>query len=388
VTRAPTTFTVVLDGARSTYRLATGPAAGAPRRLADLVHRQASGGPAAVLVDRSVATAHPQLVQRLRARTGAGLALRIVPGGERAKTLDRLDQVYGWLARNTLPRDGLLVGVGGGALLDLVGLAASTWQRGVAFLAVPTTLLAMVDAAIGGKTAINTAGLKNPVGTFHPARIVAAEPGLLASLPRREWRNGLAELIKGAIIGSGRLFADLYRHRDRLADHIGHGPRTRPVPGLVEALPWADWIGRAARIKGRIVAADFRELGPRRALNLGHTLGHALEAAARNDDLPDNRRLSHGEAVAIGLAAVTRLAVHRHRCPPTDGHRILTLLQACGLPVTIQPPTEATLARLIGGDKKRLAGQVRWVLPAGIGQVLLDQQVTPQEILAAIPPDP
>ncbi|MFH1841780.1 MAG: 3-dehydroquinate synthase family protein, partial [bacterium] len=290
--------------------------------------------------------------------------------------LSSLEQVYSWLASCALPRNGVLIGIGGGAVLDLAGLAASTWTRGIRFIAVPTTLLAMVDAAIGGKTAINTAGLKNPVGTFHPASTILADPAFLATLPRREWRNGLAELIKTAIIGSARLCGSLEKEKESLRNLFGRGQSRQVVPEAVSSLPWPDWIGTTARIKARIVQKDFQEAGLRRVLNLGHTLGHALEARGG---------FSHGEAVSIGLAAVFRVAASRGLCRQSTQERLADLLLACGLPITAAPPPRAELARLLAGDKKKGNDRVRWVLPERFGKVRHDETVSVAEILAALP---
>ncbi|MBU1073733.1 iron-containing alcohol dehydrogenase, partial [bacterium] len=230
------------------------------------------GRPAVALVDATVARRHGDALA-----SALGDAPRLTrPGGERIKTLAELERIYRWLAEVGLPRDGLLIGVGGGTLLDVAGLAASTWGRGVAFAAAPTTLLAAVDAAIGGKTAVNLDSLKNPIGTFHPAALVAADTRLLNTLPRHEWRNGLAEMIKAAVIGAPTLFRDLESRRDELSASVGRGDRHRTIEDAGR-LPWHGWIIDAVAVKARVVAADPFERGRRRALNLGHTLGHALE---------------------------------------------------------------------------------------------------------------
>ncbi len=354
----------------SDYWLSPGARDGLPARL--------GAGPAVALVDRGVWRAHaPALRRVLRAADGSSLPLLLVPGGEAAKRAARLAQVWRWLAARQLPRDGTLVAVGGGAVLDLAGLAAATWQRGVRFVALPTTLLGMVDAAIGGKTAIDVGMLKNGVGAFHPASDVLADPRFLATLPRRQWRCGLAEAVKAAVIGSPGLFRDLERHAPSLARAFAGPRRGREdrVGSAALALPWPAWIARAARVKAAIVSRDFREQGPRRALNLGHTLGHAIESAGG---------WSHGEAVAIGMATAAALAARRGLCPAVDAGRIHALLRACGLPVVAALPPRARLARLIAGDKKRLGGRVRWVLPAGIGAVRLDESVDLAELREAM----
>jgi len=334
------------------------------------VARILGGRPAAVLVDRAVARRHgPALDAAL-----GGVPRLTRPGGERIKTLAELEGIYRWLSGIGLPRDGLLVGVGGGTLLDVAGLAASTWGRGVDFAAAPTTLLAAVDAAVGGKTAVNLGRLKNPIGTFHPAGLVAADTNLLETLPRREWRNGLAETVKAAVIGAPGLFRRMESRRDELAARLGRGDRRRTVPGVAR-LPWRRWIADAVAVKARVVAADPFEAGPRRALNLGHTLGHALEPLLG---------LGHGEAVALGMAVAARLAAARGLCTAACAGRITDLLTVCGLPVTAAPPPRADVAPLVLRDKKMKAGTVRWVLPARLGRVVLDQPVDLDDALAAL----
>ena len=328
------------------------------------------GRPAVALVDGVVARRHgPRLDAAL------GDCPRLVrPGGERVKTLAELELIYRWLAKVGLPRDGLLFGIGGGTLLDVAGLAASTWGRGLAFAAAPTTLLAAVDAAVGGKTAVNLDRLKNPIGTFHPAALVAADTALLNSLPRREWRNGLAEMIKAAVIGSPKLFRDLESRSGQLTASVGRGDGRRPIAN-VERLPWNRWIFDAVAVKARVVASDPFEQGRRQALNLGHTLGHALEPLLG---------IGHGEAVALGLAAASRLAAAHGHCTAKCADRIVSLLSVCGLPVTAAPPPRTDVARLVARDKKTRGGSVRWVLPARLGRVLLDQPVDLDDALAAL----
>jgi 3-dehydroquinate synthase len=343
--------------------------------------RHAVHGPPVWLVDARVATLHPTLLQDLQAGSGHApdpARVLAIDGGEGAKTPARLAEVWEWLARTDLPRDGLLVGVGGGTVLDLAGFAAATWRRGVDWVAFPTTLLAMVDAAIGGKTAVNAAGIKNPVGAFHPPRAVLADCAFLGSLPRRHWRAGLAETVKTAVIGEPRLYADLWNHRDTLDQLLCAGDRDLVVPGVLANLPWRDWIGRAARTKADIVAADPREKGQRRALNLGHTLGHVLESWTATTDDP----LDHGQAVSIGMAVVFRVAAERGVCPLPVALQVIQLLKRCGLPVRCAAPPRERIERLLAGDKKSLAASgLRWVLPEGIGRVRIDAQVTLDELV-------
>jgi 3-dehydroquinate synthetase len=184
----------------------------------------------------------------------------------------------------------------------------------------------------------------------------------------------MAELIKAAVIGSPRLFQDLRLAEPTLSRLLGQGRTAAKVTGIVTALPWSEWIVLAARVKARIVAADFEDAGPRQALNLGHTLGHALEA---------HSGCSHGEAVAVGMATAVRLAVKRGLCRRKEGWPVIDLLQAIGLPVTAIPPPRVVLSRLLQGDKKHTAQRAAWVLPERIGKVRLNQQVDPAEAAVA-----
>lgn len=336
--------------------------------------------PPVYIVDAAVARLQPAWLDQLQAgcdpdRSGT----LVLAGGEAVKQLERLGEIYDWLASRNLPRDGTIVGIGGGAVLDVAGFAAATWQRGVGWVSVPTTLLAMVDAAIGGKTAINTAGLKNQVGAFHPAGGVMVDCGFLVSLPRHGWRDGLAEMIKTAVIGDPRLFGELEAGRDTLRALFGPeaGDGAEPVPGVLGALPWLDWVGRAAAVKADIVGRDFHEQGPRRALNLGHTLGHALEAWRAGSPAP----LSHGQAVAVGMAVVFRVAADRGLCPVTLAVRVNELLADCGLPTRCPAPPEPELERLLRADKKWRDGRLRWVLPRGLRQLELEGDVKTSELI-------
>ena len=331
------------------------------------------------ILDEAVATLHSRWITQIReACPGGESPTLILPGGEVCKSLASLERIYQWLAETALPRDGTIVGVGGGAVLDAGGMAAATWRRGVNFVSIPTTLLAMVDAAIGGKTAVNAAGLKNPVGCFHPAAGILADPGFLGTLPRRSWRDGLAELIKTAAIGDPALFRNLHRSRARLHNLFGDGDPELPVPGVLGSLDWVSWIGRGAAVKARIVTRDFTEQGQRRSLNLGHTLGHALEAHS----LAGQRPLSHGQAVAIGMAVVFRIAAERGMCPLPVAVQVIEVLESCGLPVTHPAPEAAVLDRLLAGDKKHSGRTgLNWVLPRRIGQMNLFGRVAVDEIL-------
>jgi 3-dehydroquinate synthetase len=356
---------VILDGLASDQILGVGCLDTLPERL--------RGRPTVIVVDGGAAAGHTERVSGLCARLD--LQARVdLPGGEVVKTATGLEALWRALADAALPRDGVLVGLGGGAVLDLAGLAAATWQRGVEFVSAPSTLLAAVDASVGGKTGINLGTLKNPVGAFHPARRVYLDPSLLDTLPRRHWRNGLAETVKTAILGDVHLFDDLERHAAELARQLAFGDPDQP-PQNPALLPVADWIRRAVAVKTAVVSVDLREAGPRRALNLGHTLGHALELS---------RGLDHGEAVALGTAAVARYAAAEGLCDPGDAGRIVAVLAACGLPVSAEPPVLEAVEPLLRRDKKQGVDGLRWVLPHRIGYVDADARVDLPRLLAAL----
>jgi len=367
----PKTIEMKLDGRESRFVL--GPLAGLE------LSRYVPHPPPVYIIDQAVAEKHPGWLEQIQQGCDSFKHCTLtLPGGEAVKSLTRLDEIYHWLASCNVTREHTIVGIGGGTILDLVGLAAATWKRGVNFIALPTTLLAMVDAALGGKTAINTAGLKNPVGAFHPASGILADCGFLSTLPLSAWRDGMAEMIKTALIGDPRLFAHLHHSRHRLAEVLGQGDSTAPITGILGALPWTEWISQAAYVKADVVNRDFRELGPRRALNLGHTLGHAVEAWSQDTDSP----LSHGEAVSIGMAVVFRVAAERGTCPVPTAVQVIELLEACGLPVSCPCPPVDVLKGLLSGDKKATASAgVRWVLPQKVGLMDLDGRVTAAEIM-------
>lgn len=362
---------MILDGKSSTYVL--GPLAGLE------LGRFVPAPPPVYIIDQIVDELHPAWIQQIQNNcTNCYQRTLLLPGGEAIKTMAELEKIYNWLAAQSVPRDGTIVAVGGGTVLDLVGFAASTWRRGLNFVSIPTTLLAMVDAALGGKTAINTAGIKNPVGSFHPARGILADVGFLGTLSCTHWRDGMAELIKTAIIGDEKLFNDLFSAKNTLAKTLGGGHPEEPIPGILGALPWRKWIGQAAGVKAGLVNRDFRESGARKALNLGHTLGHALEAFSHQTSRP----LSHGQAVAIGMAVVFRIAAERNLCPLAHALKVLELLEACGLPVIWTAPPTEQLENLLAGDKKTSARDgLSWVLPERIGHVNVNAKIETSELL-------
>jgi 3-dehydroquinate synthase len=256
-----------------------------------------------------------------------------------------------------LERGSLMVALGGGVVGDMAGFAAATWLRGIGVVQVPTTLLAMVDAAIGGKTGVNHPGGKNLIGAFHQPRLVLIDPAVLATLPVREFRAGMAEVIKYAVIGDAALFTELEaavrrRPGDALASREAVGPR------LLQRL-----LERSAAAKARVVAADEREGGLRAILNYGHTLGHAVET------LSGYGTYLHGEAVALGMLAAGEISEAMGLWSGEDRRRQETLIAAAQLPLRLPPLDPDAVLRCLQTDKKVRDGRVRFVLPTGLGTV-------------------
>ncbi len=299
--------------------------------------RRIAGRRAAVIVD---ATVHDLVGDRMPDIP----TLRVGPG-EASKTLAEADRVWSWLLAEELDRDSVLIGVGGGAACDLAGFVAATFLRGVELILAPTTLLAQVDAAIGGKNAVNVEGYKNVVGTFLQPSLVLCDPTLLSTLPEDEIANGLAEIIKAGALGDLELLALLEGRAD---DLLALAPDPLDVV-----------IARSVAVKATLVEADERERGPRRLLNLGHTVGHAVERVAR---------WPHGRSVAVGLVAAARLSRELGRLSVAEVDRLERLVARLGLPTEI--PGELDAASLIASlrrDKKRADDELLFVVLDGLG---------------------
>jgi 3-dehydroquinate synthetase len=272
-------------------------------------------------------------------RKEATVAVEVVlPDGERGKTLAVLERTAVKLLRAGCTRRSLVVAVGGGAVTDAAGFLAATYMRGISWVAVPTTLLSMVDAAIGGKTAVNLPVAKNAVGAFHPPAAVLADPGALATLPPRELRSGMGEVLKYAAL------------QPALLGRVGG--RGIPETGLV---------AECARYKVDVVRVDPTEQAQRKLLNLGHTFGHGVEAAGGFE------RFTHGEAVAVGLAFAFRLAAQLGRVGPLAVAEVEDAIRGAGLPLRVPPALARRAVKLMSFDKKRTAAGLRWVLPAARG---------------------
>ena len=283
-----------------------------------------------------------------------------VPAGERSKSVAEMERVASKLARAGADRKSLLVLFGGGVIGDLGGFVASTYMRGIDCLQVPTTLLGQVDSSIGGKNAVNLAAGKNLVGTFYPPLMVLSDPVVLSSLSLRSFRSGLYEVVKHAILAGPPLFDLLDRHLDSLR------------PDNLKALNAI--LGPVVAVKIDVVNRDEREASLRQVLNLGHTFGHALEAAT------GYRRYSHGESVGWGLLAITVLAEQLGYLQAGDAARIRDLVWRVGPLPSIRDVTARRLVRLLPHDKKSVAGEIHWVIPERVGKVRI---VTGIPMLAA-----
>ena len=284
-----------------------------------------------------LATPHGQRVAAALARVAPLAATVVLPDGERGKTLAGLERAASALLRAGLTRRSLVVALGGGAVTDAAGFLAAVFMRGVDWLAIPTTVLAMVDAALGGKTAVNLPVAKNAVGAFHPPLAVLSDPASLRTLPARELTSGLGEVIKYGLL------------RPELLPRIS----ARARAGRVDERLLAD----CARVKIEVVERDPRERGERKLLNLGHTFGHGVEAAG------GFRRWTHGESVAVGMAYAFRLARLLGRVGHAEVERVDDVIRAAGLPVSVPPAAARRAAQLMAHDKKRSAAGLLWVLP-------------------------
>jgi 3-dehydroquinate synthase len=288
----------------------------------------------------------------------------LVPDGERFKTMTSVARVYDSLIEMGADRSTTIVALGGGVIGDLVGFAAATYLRGLRLVHVPTTLMAQVDSAVGGKTGVNHALGKNLIGAFHAPRLVLADPEVLSTLPRREFRAGLYEVIKYGIIASPALF-------DRVASSL-------PALFARDSETLSDVIAESCRIKADVVSADEHESGVRRILNFGHTVAHALEAVTKY------RRLRHGEAVAYGMLAALALGAGRGVTPGDVRKRASDLIIKLGpLPPVIDLSAKEVIAA-IAHDKKVVRGTLHFIAATSIGETTTLTDVTEKQLKAAL----
>jgi len=335
--------TVSIDLGERTYEVRIGP--GLLSRAEEFLP-WVGGGQVCVVTDQAVAPLYLDRVRR--ALRGRQVVVKILPPGESAKTLEVLEGVFDLLLATPCDRDVTLVALGGGVVGDIAGFAAACYQRGVAFIQAPTTLLAQVDSSVGGKTGVNHRRGKNMIGAFHQPRRVLADTGTLATLERRQFVSGLAEVIKYGVMADAKFFTWLERN-------IG-------AVMALDAGALAFAVQRSCINKAKIVEQDEREGGARALLNLGHTFAHAIETGTGYGEW------LHGEAVATGIAMAAHLAAQLGRLSAADHARITGLLSAAGLPVgPFTGLPAADMLHLMKIDKKVRDGRVRLILPAGIG---------------------
>ena len=308
-------------------------------------------GRCAIVTDRNVAKRYAKAALKSLEHAGFSPVLVTIPAGEKAKALKTVDKCYNELAKHRLERKSFVLALGGGVVGDLAGFVAATYLRGIPFVQVPTTLLAQVDSSVGGKVGVNLEAGKNLVGAFYQPRHVLCDLTTLDTLPDREFRAGLAEVIKYGIIYDAGLF-------ERLEKELGHVLKRKP-----QIL--ADLVARSCEIKAEVVGQDETESGLRAILNFGHTIGHALEAISRYG------KYLHGEAISIGQVAAAMISARVHGLPQTDVNRIRALFQRAGLPVRVRLTTvqRRELFEAMRLDKKVSGGAIKFVLARRIGKV-------------------
>ncbi|WP_036483303.1 3-dehydroquinate synthase [Myxosarcina sp. GI1] len=292
----------------------------------------------------------------------------LIPAGEQYKNLRSIEQIYDTALTNRIERSSTLVALGGGVIGDMTGFAAATWLRGVNFVQVPTTLLAMVDASVGGKTGVNHPQGKNLIGAFYQPKLVAIDPDVLKTLPEKEFRAGIAEVIKYGVIWDEDLFTKLEQ-----AEHIDNFSAI--APEFLQTI-----LVRSCQAKADVVSQDEKEAGLRAILNYGHTIGHAVES------LTNYQQFVHGEAVAIGMVAAGKIAVRMGLWTKAEAARQDKLIAKAGLPLDIPSQLKIDdILETIKSDKKVKAGKVRFILPTKIGAVTITDRSTSELIKEALP---
>jgi 3-dehydroquinate synthase len=320
--------------------------AGALERLGEVVADRLAGRRVAMVADDTVLALYR--AGRLGAVTWEGETLPF-PAGEQSKTRETWAALTDRLLGLGFGRDSGLIALGGGVAGDLAGFVAATYLRGVPYIQAPTSLLAMLDASVGGKTGVDTPQGKNLIGAFHPPVAVLSDPRVLGTLPEREYRGGMAEAVKHGLIADREYFRWMEREVEALL---------RRDPEVLEYL-----VRRSVEIKAEVVSGDERETGRRAILNAGHTVAHALERAT-------GYAIPHGEAVGLGLIAECELAARLGRAAPAVGERVAVLLGRLGLPTRLAAPVdEGLLLEAMAADKKNRAAQLRFALPSALGEM-------------------
>ena len=338
--------------------------AGGLAKLGDHLRPLGLGSKTALVVDPMTRRLYGETVVESLRSAGFSVAVIEVPEGEAAKTLGVAARCWDELLAARLDRSSTVLALGGGAVGDLAGFVSATYMRGMNFVQLPTTVLAQVDASAGGKTAIDHPRAKNLIGAFHQPRFVLVDPLVVRTLPEREFRSGLAEMVKHGIVLDATYFDEMDRGASRL---LARDPET------LERL-----IGGSCRLKAAVVERDEHEAELRMVLNYGHTIGHALEAVINYG------RWTHGEAVAVGIVAEARLALRLGIAPVDVVERQERLLAALGLPTRVGTIDADAVLAAIGRDKKARDGRIPFVLAPAIGQFRLVYDVTADQVRAAL----
>ena len=351
-----------VSAGQHSYRVLIGP--GVLDTVADAIQQKLSPSRCAIISDTNVAPLFADKIQKSLTSAGFEPTLITIPAGEKSKTLEQAGTVCGQMLRQGLDRQSFVIGLGGGVIGDLSGFVAAIFQRKIPHVQIPTTLLAMVDSSIGGKTGVNTNAGKNLLGAFHQPTLVIDDVEVLKTLPSRELSQGFAEIVKHAIIADAEMFRQLSRHRGIDLNKVDFAPL----------------VLRNVEIKARMIANDERDRnGERALLNFGHTIGHAIERAA------DYCKILHGEAVSLGMVAACSVSMKKAGLAKEDRNEIVNLLQKFQLPTRL--PTNFPRQKIFDAlkfDKKFEHGQIRFVVTPKIGSANLSRDVTMEDIGAAV----
>lgn len=358
---APVTVHVPLGDRAYDVRIGAGLIERAGEEITPLLRRSR----VAIVTDETVAKLHLEQLQATLKASGISSEALILPAGESTKSWPHLTTCVEWLLEQKIERRDIVIAFGGGVIGDLVGFAAAVLRRGVRFVQIPTTLLAQVDSSVGGKTGINSPQGKNLIGAFHQPALVLADVAILDTLDPRDFLSGYGEVAKYGLLGDADFFEWLEEH----------GPQLRGDMGLRQKA-----VAHSVAMKAGIVTRDETEQGERALLNLGHTFGHALEAATGYSD-----RLLHGEGVAIGCALAFDLSARMGLCSQEAPSRVVAHLRQMGMPASLRDipgelPDDAALIALMGQDKKVEDGRLRFILARGIGESFMSDAVQPEPL--------
>ena len=357
------TKTLRVELGDNSYPIVVG--AGLLNRVGEILTPHIKSNKVLIVSDASVKSQYMPIIRHSLADTGLDVHTMEVPVGEESKSIAQFSRIQDSLVAYQLDRGSTLIALGGGVVGDLGGFAAAVYMRGISYVQIPTTLQAQVDASVGGKTAINHPKGKNLIGAFHQPKLVLIDVDTLKTLPQRDIRSGLIEVIKMGVIRDEPLFEMVEENLEAILN--------------LEATTLIEMISSACVNKAEIVAKDEKESGLRMVLNYGHTFGHALEAVTHYN------RYRHGEAVSIGMNCAAQLAVNLRMFSETDFQRQHTLLNRAQLPLTF--PSDLTPEAIHDAmylDKKTLGGRLRLILPTRIGEVVIRDDVDDPHVLEAI----